>query len=85
MYPFLLCAAPHRKGGAMKIQALQDFYDKENDLRLVKKGTTFTVSADRAQKLTSLGVVKEVSTAARKPDKEAQKGGDPISPAGTPG
>lgn len=69
----------------MKVQALQDFYDKENDLKLVKKGTTLTVNAERARKLTSLGVAKEVSTASRKPDKEAQKGGDPISPAGTPG
>lgn len=69
----------------MKVQALQDFYDKENDLKLVKKGITLTVNAERGQKLTSLGVAKEVSTASSKPDKEAQKGGDPISPAGTPG
>lgn len=69
----------------MKVQALQDFYDKENDLRLVKKDTTLAIDAKRAQKLMSLGVAKEVSTAARKPDKEARKGGDLISPAETPG
>jgi hypothetical protein len=85
LYPFLLCAMPHRKGGAMKVQALQDFYDKENDLKLVKKGTTLTVNAERGQKLISLGVAKEISTVAKKPDKETRKGGDPLSPAGTPG
>ena len=52
----------------MKIKVKRDFYDRENDLTLRKKGETLDVSEQRAKELIAKGFVAEV-----KPKQEEEK------------
>ena len=52
----------------MKIKVKRDFYDRENDLTLRKKGETLDVSEQRAKELIVKGFAAEV-----KPKQEEEK------------
>ncbi len=43
----------------MKVRAVIDFRDRENGLRLRKKGTVFDVDGKRAEKLLNFGYVEK--------------------------
>lgn len=53
----------------MYIKVRHDFFDKENDLRLVKKGEVMKVSAERGKQLISLRLAEET----KEPDKAERK------------
>ncbi len=53
----------------MYIKVRHDFFDKENDLRLVKKGEVMRVSAERGKQLILLRLAEET----KEPDKEDRK------------
>lgn len=51
----------------MKVKVLKEFKDRENDLKLRKKGTTFDAGKERAEKLEKMGYVCIIKpTAAKK-------------------
>ncbi|MBO5159626.1 MAG: hypothetical protein J6B94_08585 [Lachnospiraceae bacterium] len=50
----------------IKVKALREFYDRENNLKLRKKDEEFEVSEKRAEKLTGLGYVKMAEKATEK-------------------
>ncbi len=52
----------------MKIKVKRDFYDRENDLTLRKKGEVLDLSEPRARELTDKGFAAEV-----KPKQEEEK------------
>lgn len=52
----------------MKIKVKRDFYDRENDLTLRKKGEVLDLSEPRARELTDKGFATEV-----KPKQEEEK------------
>ena len=54
----------------MKIRVKQEFYDKENDLKLRTVGEIMTVSKKRAEYLVYMKVAEVIDS----------KGGDPESP-----
>lgn len=45
----------------MKVRVIKEFRDKENDMRPRKKNEQMDVTAQRAAKLLSLGLVEEIS------------------------
>lgn len=49
----------------MKVKVVHDFYDKEADLELRKKGTTLEVTKERAAHLQGMGLVKAVEVKAK--------------------
>lgn len=53
----------------VKVEVIEQFYDKENDLELRTKGTVFEVSEERAQTLISLGHVKMVEEKSKRKSK----------------
>lgn len=49
----------------VKVKVVHDFYDKEADLELRKKGTTLEVTKERAAHLQGMGLVKSVEIKAK--------------------
>ncbi len=68
-----------KRGDFVRVKVVADFRDRENDLKLRKKGETMEVTKDRAARLLMFGLVKPY------PDLKKGKGGDPVSPEKTPG
>lgn len=60
----------------MKAAVKHDFFDKEHNLKLRKRGEELNLSENRASYLTRMGLVTVI---------EEQKGGDPVSPGETQG
>ena len=46
----------------MKIKVKKDFYDREADLALRKKGEALTISAERGKELIEKGFAEEVKS-----------------------
>ena len=57
------CSATLPKGGDnLKIKVKKDFYDREADLALRRKGEALTVSAERGRELIDGGFAEEVKS-----------------------
>ena len=57
------CSATLPKGGDnLKIKIKKDFYDREADLALRKKGEALTISAERGKELIEKGFAEEVKS-----------------------
>lgn len=52
----------------VKVKVVHDFYDKEADLKLRKKGTALEVTKERAAHLQGMGLVKPVEVKAKTED-----------------
>ena len=70
LYPSLAVAPAQQKGGTMeakvKVKALRDFFDRENNLNLVKKGTVSEVTKERAEKLVGFKVAEIIHAEEKK-------------------
>jgi len=44
----------------MKVKVTHDFYDRKNDLKLVKAGDELTVTKERAEELEGLNLVSRI-------------------------
>lgn len=65
----------------VKVKVLEDFYDREDDLKLKEKNREMEVSEERAKKLVGLGLVEIIKDedvkepeGEEKPSKPAKRG-----------